>query len=162
MREVAYPTPGEILLEEFLKPMGISQYRLSKAIGVPQRRVGEIVAGKRAITADTGLRLSRFFGVSDQFWTGLQLDHDAAIAREALGERLTQIQPWAGALPIRQSGGGAAVPAQPLTCQEPDGPPYVAPEVAQHLRAAATSLQQAAGLLEAREGVEPASPSFQR
>jgi addiction module HigA family antidote len=162
MREVAYPSPGEILLEEFLKPMGISQYRLAKAIGVPQRRIGEIVAGKRAITADTGLRLSRFFGLSDQFWTGLQLDHGAALAREALGERLTQIQPWAGALPVRGRVGGAAVPAPPLTCQEPEGPPYGPPEVALHLRAAATSLQRAAGLLEARDGVEPAPPSFQR
>ena len=64
MREVPYPTPGEILLEEFLKPMWITQYRVAKEIGVPQRRIGEIVVGKRAITVDTGLRLSRFFGMS--------------------------------------------------------------------------------------------------
>jgi addiction module HigA family antidote len=63
MRKVPYPHPGEILLEEFLKPMGITQYRLAKEIGVPQRRIGEIVAGARAVTADTGLRLSRFFGL---------------------------------------------------------------------------------------------------
>ena len=70
-REVPYPAPGEILLEEFLKPMGITQYRLAKEIGVSQRRIGEIVAGKRAVTADTGLCLSRFFGTSDGFWVGL-------------------------------------------------------------------------------------------
>ncbi|CAM5618508.1 hypothetical protein RLIN73S_01929 [Rhodanobacter lindaniclasticus] len=64
MRRIPYPTPGEILLEEFLKPMGITQYRLAKEIGVPQRRIGEIVAGKRAVTADTGLRLAQFFGTS--------------------------------------------------------------------------------------------------
>lgn len=67
MREVAYPTPGKILLEEFLKPIGITQFRLAKEIFVPQRRIGEIVAGKRTITVDTGLRLSRFFGMSDGF-----------------------------------------------------------------------------------------------
>jgi len=70
-REIPYPAPGEILLEEFLKPMGITQYRLAKEIGVSQRRIGEIIAGKRGVTADTGLRLSRFFGTSDGFWVGL-------------------------------------------------------------------------------------------
>ena len=64
-RQVPYPTPGEILLEEFLVPMGLTQYRLAKEIGVPQRSIGEIVSGKMAITTDTGLRLSRFFGLSD-------------------------------------------------------------------------------------------------
>lgn len=64
MREIPYPHPGEVLIEEFLKPMGITQYRLAKEIGVPQRRIGEIVVGTRGITADTGLRLSRFFGMS--------------------------------------------------------------------------------------------------
>jgi antitoxin HigA-1 len=76
MRKVPYPHPGEILLEEFLKPMGITQYRLAKEIGVPQRRIGEILAGARAITADTGLRLSRFFGMSENFWIGLQMDYE--------------------------------------------------------------------------------------
>ena len=80
MRKVPYPHPGEILLEEFLKPMEITQYRLAKEIGVPQRRIGQIVAGKRAVTADTGLRLSRFFDMSDAFWIGLQMDYDAARA----------------------------------------------------------------------------------
>jgi antitoxin HigA-1 len=90
-REIPYPTPGEILLEEFLKPMGITQYRLAKEIGVPQRRIGEIVAGKRAITADTGLRLSRFFGTSDGFWIGLQADYDTAKAKDNLSEILSRI-----------------------------------------------------------------------
>jgi addiction module HigA family antidote len=94
MRKVPYPHPGEILLEEFLKPMGITQYRLAKEIGVPQRRIGEIVAGARAVTADTGLRLSRFFGMSDAFWIGLQLDYDAARAKDSLGKTLARIKPW--------------------------------------------------------------------
>lgn len=91
-REIPYPTPGEILLEEFLKPMGITQYRLAKEIGVPQRRIGEIVAGRRAVTADTGLRLARFFGTSDGFWIGLQADFDTAKARDALGDVLARIR----------------------------------------------------------------------
>lgn len=93
MREVAYPTAGSILLEEFLIPMGITQYRLAKDIGVPQARIGEIVAGKRAITVDTGLRLSRYFGMNDAFWTGLQMDYDTAMQRELLSETLTNIKP---------------------------------------------------------------------
>lgn len=94
MRRVPYPHPGEILLHEFLQPMGISQYRLAKEIGVPQRRISEIVAGTRAVTVDTGLRLSRFFGMSEGFWTGLQLDHDAANAKDALAAELASIKPW--------------------------------------------------------------------
>jgi len=94
MRKVPYPTPGEILLEEFLKPMGITQYRLAKEIGVSQRRIGEIIAGSRGITADTGLRLSRFFGMSEGFWVGLQLDYDATVAKEKLGSALSKIRPW--------------------------------------------------------------------
>jgi antitoxin HigA-1 len=90
-REIPYPTPGEILLEEFLKPMGISQYRLAKEIGVPQRRIGEIVAGKRSVTVDTGLRLSRFFGTSDYFWVGLQTDYDTAQAKDTLADVLSRI-----------------------------------------------------------------------
>ncbi|HAF01636.1 MAG TPA: addiction module antidote protein, HigA family, partial [Methylophilaceae bacterium] len=84
---------GKILLEEFLVPMGITQYRLAKEIGVPQARIGEIVAGKRAITVDTGLRLSRYFGMNDAFWTGLQMDYDTAMQRELLAETLTKIKP---------------------------------------------------------------------
>ena len=93
MRQVPYPKPGEILLEEFLKPMGISAYRLAKEIAVPQMRISEIVAGKRAITVDTGLRLSRYFGLNDGVWTGLQLDHDSALARDTLAEALANIKP---------------------------------------------------------------------
>ncbi len=92
MREIPYPTPGEILLEEFLQPMGITQYRLAKEIGVSQRRIGEIVAGKRAITVDTGLRLSRFFGMNDGFWTGLQTDFDTARTKDELADVLSRIQ----------------------------------------------------------------------
>jgi addiction module HigA family antidote len=98
-RKVPYPHPGEILLEEFLKPMGITQYRLAKEIGVPQRRIGEIVSGTRSVTPDTGLRLSKFFGMSDDFWTGLQLDYDAARAKDSLGTVLSKIKPWTGKEP---------------------------------------------------------------
>lgn len=94
MREVPYPHPGEILLEEFLRPMGISQYRLAKEIGVPARRIGEIVAGKRAVTTDTGLRLSRFFGMSEGFWIGLQTDFEAARLKDTLEDTLSNIKPW--------------------------------------------------------------------
>lgn len=97
MRTVPYPHPGEILLHEFLQPMGITQYRLAKEIGVPQRRIGEIIAGTRSVTVDTGLRLSRFFGMSEGFWTGLQLDHDAAVAKDKLAQALAVIKPWAAA-----------------------------------------------------------------
>jgi len=93
MRKVPYPTPGEILLEEFLKPTGITHYRLAKEIGVPQRRIGEIVAGKRAIT-DTGLRLSRFFGMSEGFWIGLQADYDRETAKDTMAKTLAKIKPW--------------------------------------------------------------------
>ncbi|MHB8881314.1 MAG: HigA family addiction module antitoxin [Thermodesulfovibrionales bacterium] len=96
-RQVPYPTPGEILLEEFLKPMGITQYRLAKEIGVPQRRIGEIVAGKRAITTDTGLRLSRFFGLSDGFWERLQLDYDLSVTRERMSDVLAGIRQYRAA-----------------------------------------------------------------
>ncbi len=94
MRKVPYPHPGKILLEEFLKPMGITQYRLAKEIAVPQRRIGEIVAGMRGVSADTGLRLSRFFGMSDGFWIGLQMDYDAAMTKDRLSATLDKIRPW--------------------------------------------------------------------
>jgi addiction module HigA family antidote len=80
--------PGEILREEFLEPMGISQYRLAKDISVPPRRINEIVHGKRSITADTALRLGRFFGMSAQFWLNLQTRHDLEVTEELLGDRL--------------------------------------------------------------------------
>lgn len=97
MRKVPYPHPGQILMHEFLEPMGISQYRLAKEIGVPQRRIGEIVAGTRAVSVDTSLRLSRFFGMSEGFWSGLQLDYEAAATKDALAEELARIRPWATA-----------------------------------------------------------------
>lgn len=80
--------PGEILLEEFLQPMGITQYRLAKEISVPQRRISEIVQGKRAISADTALRLGRYFAMEAQFWLNLQSRYDLLQAESELGERL--------------------------------------------------------------------------
>ena len=80
--------PGEVLLEEFLKPMGLSQNRLALDIGVPPRRINEIVLGKRGITADTALRLARYFGVSAQFWLGLQMDYDLDVTQDKLAARL--------------------------------------------------------------------------
>lgn len=80
--------PGEVLLEEFLKPMGLSQNRLALDIGVPPRRINEIVLEKRRITADTALRLARYFGTSPQFWLGLQTDYDLDTAKDVLGSRL--------------------------------------------------------------------------
>jgi len=80
--------PGEVLLEEFLGPMGISQYRLAKDISVSPRRINEIVHGKRAVTADTALRLSRHFGTSDKFWLNLQTAYDLDVERDRLGNRL--------------------------------------------------------------------------
>ena len=90
--------PGEILLEEFLKPMGISQYRLSKDISVPPRRINEIVHGKRSITADTALRLARYFGTSDRFWMNLQSRYDLELEKDKLGRRLIdEVRPIARA-----------------------------------------------------------------
>jgi addiction module HigA family antidote len=82
--------PGEILLEEFLRPLELSQYRLAKSISVPPRRINEIVHGKRAITADTALRLSRFFDTTAQFWINLQGRYDLELATDALGDRLNR------------------------------------------------------------------------
>ena len=82
--------PGEILMEEFLEPMRISQYRLSKDISVPPRRINEIVHGKRSITADTALRLGRFFGISPQFWLNLQTCYDLEITQDLLEDRLDE------------------------------------------------------------------------
>ena len=93
-RKIDPVSPGEMLAEEFLKPLGLSNYRLAKEIGVPAQRIGEIVAGKRAITADTDLRLCRFFGLSDGWWLRLQADYDTAIAREILAKTLAKIKPW--------------------------------------------------------------------
>ena len=81
-------TPGELLLEEFLRPMGLSRYRLAKEIGVPAQRIGEIVAGRRAITADTDLRLCRFFGLSNGYWLRAQAAHDTEVAEAVLAKDL--------------------------------------------------------------------------
>ncbi|WP_030144572.1 HigA family addiction module antitoxin [Glycomyces sp. NRRL B-16210] len=89
--------PGEILAEEFLAPLGVSQYRLALAIGVPPRRINEIVHGKRRISADTALRLARYFGTSDRFWMNLQNRYDLEIERDRLANDLRQIKPFAAA-----------------------------------------------------------------
>ena len=96
MRKLKPVTPGELLLEEFLKPMGISQYRLAKEIGVPAQRISGIVSGKRAITADTDLRLCRLFGLSNGYWLRAQAAHDTEVAQHTLRARLAAIKPWVG------------------------------------------------------------------
>lgn len=94
MKKLNPVTPGELLLEEFLKPMGISQYRLAKEIGVPAQRIGEIVLGKRSISADTDLRLCRFFGLSNGYWLRAQAAFDTEVAERTLGPKLKLIRPW--------------------------------------------------------------------
>jgi addiction module HigA family antidote len=89
-RKMSPVHPGEILLLEFLKPLSISQYRLARDISVPPRRINEIVRGSRSITADTALRLARYFGTSDRFWLNLQARHDLEVEKERLGNRLTR------------------------------------------------------------------------
>jgi antitoxin HigA-1 len=89
------PTPGEILAEEFLKPMGLSQSELARALRVPPRRINEVVLGKRAITADTDLRLARYFGLSEGFFLGLQADYDLMERRRQIGPELAAIEPRA-------------------------------------------------------------------
>ena len=93
---VASITPGELLEEEFLKPMGISQYRLAKEIGVPAGRIGQIVAGKRAVTADTDLRLCKFFGLSNGYWLRAQAAYDTEVVQRELADELAKIKPWNG------------------------------------------------------------------
>ena len=97
-RKLKPVSPGEMLSEEFLKPLSMSNYRLAKEIGVPAQRIGEIVAGKRAITADTDLRLSRFFGLSDGWWLRLQADYDTEVAKASLAKALAKIRPWKEAM----------------------------------------------------------------
>ena len=94
MKKLDPITPGEILFEEFLKPLGLSQYRLAKEIGVPAQRISEIVGGKRSITADTDLRLCRFFGLSNGYWLRAQAAHDTEVAEHTLGPLLKKIKPW--------------------------------------------------------------------
>ena len=94
MRTIEPVMPGELLKEEFLQPMGISQYRLAKEIGVPAQRIGQIIAGRRSITADTDLRLCRFFGLSNGYWLRAQVAYDTEVAEDALEEQLNAIRPW--------------------------------------------------------------------
>lgn len=91
-REVKWPHPGEILQEEWLAPLGLSQYALAKAIGVPPRRINEIIKGMRGITADTALRLAAFFGTDAQSWINLQSDYELSEARDTMGDVLERIQ----------------------------------------------------------------------
>jgi len=93
-RKIKPVSPGEMLAEEFLKPLAMSNYRLAKEIGVPAQRIGAILAGKRAITADTDLRLCRFFGLSDGWWLRLQADFDTEVTKAALAKTLATIRPW--------------------------------------------------------------------
>ena len=94
MRTLNPVSPGELLREEFLIPMGLSQYRLAKEIGVPAQRIGSIVGGKRTITADTDLRLCRFFGLSKGYWLRAQAAYDTEVAEKALAKTLAKIKPW--------------------------------------------------------------------
>lgn len=94
MRKLQPVTPGELLKEEFLVPMGISQYRLAKEIEVPAQRIGAIVSGKRSISADTDLRLCRFFGLSNGYWLRAQAAYDTEVAEEELADELKHIRPW--------------------------------------------------------------------
>lgn len=89
--------PGEILLTEFLEPLGVSQYQLAKAVDVPARRINEIVHGQRRISADTALRLSRYFGTSERFWLNLQARYDLEVEKDRLGAALDVIQPLSAA-----------------------------------------------------------------
>ncbi len=96
MRRLKPVTPGALLRDEFLIPMGLTKYRVAKEIGVPAQRIGEIVAGRRAITADTDLRLSRFFGLSKGYWLRAQAAHDMEVAERELADALRRIKPWIG------------------------------------------------------------------
>jgi antitoxin HigA-1 len=105
MRKLKPIPPGEILLEDFLRPMGLSRYRLAKEIGVPPQRIGDIVAGKRGITADTDLRLAKFFGLSNGYWLRAQAAYDTEVAELELRPELAKIRPWtAAAADYRTSG----------------------------------------------------------
>ena len=94
MKKLPPVTPGELLNEEFLAPMGISQYRLAKEIEVPAQRIGAIVSGQRSITADTDLRLCKFFGLSNGYWLRSQVAYDTEVAEEELADELENIKPW--------------------------------------------------------------------
>ena len=94
-KQLSPVTPGEILNEDFLEPMGITKYRLAKEIAVPPQRIGDIAAGKRAITADTDLRLCKFFGLSEGYWLRAQVAYDIEVAKRELSPTLANIRPWA-------------------------------------------------------------------
>ena len=93
MAAIAPIHPGEVLLEEFLEPLGVTQHRLAVSIGVPPRRINEIVHGKRRITADTALRLARYFGTTDRFWLNLQTRFELEVEKDNLGDKLEAIRP---------------------------------------------------------------------
>ncbi len=114
MEKLKPVTPGEILLEEFLKPMGLSQYRLAKEIDVPAQRISEIVAGKRSITADTDLRLCRFFGLSNGYWLRAQAAHDTEVAERRMGAVLERIRPYVD-LPAHSDNRRAVAPGSHST-----------------------------------------------
>lgn len=94
MATIAPIHPGEVLLEEFLEPLGVTQHRLAVSIGVPPRRINEIVHGRRRITADTALRLARYFGTTDRFWLNLQTRFDLEVEKDNLGDKLEAIRPF--------------------------------------------------------------------
>ena len=93
MSEMSPVHPGEVLLEEFLEPMGVTQHHVALVVGVPPRRINEIVHGKRRITADTALRLARYFGTTDRFWLNLQIRYDLEVVKDHLGNSLDRIEP---------------------------------------------------------------------
>ena len=101
MSKIAPIHPGEVLMEEFLEPLGVTQHRLAVSINVPPRRINEIVHGKRRISADTALRLGRFFNTTDRFWLNLQTRFDLEIEKDHIGSRLDEIQPLQSARAVR-------------------------------------------------------------
>lgn len=115
MSKLSPVTPGELLAEEFLTPMGITRYRLAKEIGVPAQRVGDIVAGKRSVSADTDLRLCRFFGLSNGYWLRAQAAYDTEVAERSIGRKLANITPWSAfeaQQRVRADGPRAARPSR--------------------------------------------------
>ena len=107
-------SPGEMLVDEFLEPLGMSNYRLAKEIGVPAQRIGEIIAGRRSVTADTDLRLCRFFGLSEGWWLRLQCRYDTDKARDAIGKELARIKPLTDVPHLK---GLVDKPAAPVTLE---------------------------------------------
>ena len=103
MRKLKPVTPGELLEEEFLKPMGISKYRLAKEIDVPAQRIGDIVAGRRSVTADTDLRLCKFLGLSNGYWLRAQAAHDTEVAERSLSRELRRIRPWSAVVQLQDA-----------------------------------------------------------